>query len=72
MARREHEYSNGNIPLSADCMSGLNLWKFIKLSNYEVYFSECVYVHKSIFKNKKYSKREIELLKSKEFISKLN
>ena len=40
MARREHEYSNGNIPLSADCMSGFNLWKFIKLSNYEVYFPE--------------------------------
>jgi len=53
MARREQEYSNGNILLSANCMSGFNLWKFIKLSNYEVYFSECVYVHKSIFKNKK-------------------
>ena len=34
MARREHKYSNDNIPLSADCMSGFNLWKFIKLSNY--------------------------------------
>lgn len=53
MARREQEYSNGNILLSADCMSGFNLWKFIKLSNYEVYFSECVYVHKSIFNTKK-------------------
>lgn len=53
MARREHEYDNSNILLSADCMSGFNLWKFIKLSNYEVHFSECVYVRKSIFKNKK-------------------
>ena len=33
MARREHEYGNGNILLSVDCMSGFNLWKFIKLSN---------------------------------------